>query len=80
MAFLFKSKPKGAQEVVKNLKESLAAFDKKDIKEKDLKKVRVHLVVSLIVLIARTVAGARGYRCRCCSDEVHSVRRLGAAC
>lgn len=41
MAFLFKSKPKGAQEVVKNLKENLAAFDKKDIKEKDLKKVRV---------------------------------------
>lgn len=47
MAFLFKSKPKGPQEVVKNLKESLAVFDKKEIKEKDLKKVRSKLSVSV---------------------------------
>jgi hypothetical protein len=40
MAFLFgKSKAKSPQELVKNLKETLTAFDKKDIKEKDAKKV-----------------------------------------
>ena len=39
MAFLFKSKVKTPQEIVKNLKESAAALDKKDLKEKDLKKV-----------------------------------------
>lgn len=45
MAFLFgKSKAKGPQEIVKNLKESLAAFDKKDLKEKDLKKVHTFLI------------------------------------
>ena len=41
MAFLFKSKPKGPQDVIKNLKESLSAFEKKDLKEKDLKKVQL---------------------------------------
>jgi calcium binding protein 39 len=41
MAFLFgKSKAKSPSELVKNLKETLVAFDKKDIKEKDSKKAQ----------------------------------------
>ena len=71
---MFKSKPKGAQEVVKNLKESLSAFDKKDIKEKDLKKVRADArsARSLLTVIA---LGAGKHRQGHRADEVYTLWR-----
>ena len=50
MAFLFKSKPKGPVDVVKNLKETIVSFDKKDLKEKDVKKVRGYLAITFFRL------------------------------
>ena len=50
MAFLFKSKPKSAQEVVTNLKESLAALDKKDIKKKDILKAQEAIAADVALM------------------------------
>lgn len=71
MAFLFRSH-RSAQKVVKNLKESLVALDKKQSKEKDLRKVRVYVIVN--IANRRTLAGSRCCRCRHCVDEAHSLR------